>query len=180
MYDQASAGIAACSMEKNRAVVVQLTSIGTAVQLWVVQLSTGRVLWTRPSADIRSSRDGQYIAEISYDQATGKSATTIYSPTGGVLGHIAGRVEAFSWDGSLAVLGDYGGPVSVVRWLDGTVVWTGPTGDGYLDAMPEPGGQRIAVSVSDPQHPQTGGFPLRNVYVVGPNGQAVELLTDVM
>jgi hypothetical protein len=46
--------------------------------------------------------------------------------------------------------------------------------------MPEPGGQRIAVSVSDPQHPQTGGFPLRNVYVVGPNGQAVELLTDVM
>jgi hypothetical protein len=47
--------------------------------------------------------------------------------------------------------------------------------------MPEPGGQRIAVSVSDPQHPQTGGgFPPRNVYVVGPDGQAVELLTDVM
>jgi hypothetical protein len=180
MYDQASAGIAACSSEKNRAVVVQLTSIGTAVQLWVVQLSTGRVLWTRPSGDIRSSRDGQYIAEISYNQATGKSTTTIYSPTGGVLGHVAGRVAAFSWDGSLAVVGDYGGPGSVIRWRDGTVVWTGPTGDGYLDAMPEPGGQRIAVSVSDPQHPQTGGFPPRNVYVVGPDGQAVELLTDVM
>jgi hypothetical protein len=180
MYDQASAGIAACSMEKNRAVVVQLTSIGTAVQLWVVQLSTGRVLWTRPSGDIRSSRDGQYIAEISYNQATAKSTTTIYGPTGGVLGHVAGRLEAFSWDGSLAVLGDYGGPVSVIRWRDGTVVWTGPTGGGYLDAMPEPGGQRIAVSVSDPQHPQTGGFPPRNVYVVGPDGQAVELLTDVM
>jgi hypothetical protein len=180
MYDQASAGIAACSMEKNRAVVVQLTSIGTAVQLWVVQLSTGRVLWTRPSGDIRSSRDGQYIAEISYNQAIGKSTTTIYSPTGGVLGHVAGRVEAFSWDGSLAVLGDYGGPVSVIRWKDGTVVWIGPSGEGYLDAMPEPGGQRIAVSVSDPQHPQTGGFAPRNVYVVGPDGQAVELLTDVM
>ena len=180
MYDQASAGVAACSIEKDRAVVVQLTSIGTAVQLWVVQLSTGRVLWTRASGDIRSSRDGQYIAEISDNQATGKSTTTIYGPTGGVLGHVAGRVQAFSWDGSLAVLGDYGGAVSVISWRDGTVVWTGPTGGGFLDAMPEPGGQRIAISVSDPQHPQTGGFAPRNVYIVGPDGKAVALLTDVM
>jgi hypothetical protein len=181
MYDQASAGVAACSIEKDRAVVVQGTPIGTATQVWVIQLSTGRVLWTRQNAgDIRTSIDGRYIAEVSYNQATAKSTTTIYSPTGGVLGHVAGRVEAFSWDGSLAVLGDYGGPVSVIRWKDGTVVWTGPSGEGYLDAMPEPGGQRIAVSVSDPQHPQTGGFAPRNVYVVGPDGQAVELLTDVM
>jgi hypothetical protein len=181
MYDQASAGVAACSIEKDRAVVVQGTPIGTATQVWVIQLSTGRVLWTRSNTgDIRTSIDGRYIAEVSYNQATSKSTTTIYSPTGGVLGHVAGRLEAFSWDGSLAVLGDYGGPASVIRWRDGTVVWTGPTGGGYLDAMPEPGGQRIAVSVSDPQHPQTGGFPPRNVYVVGPDGQAVELLTDVM
>jgi hypothetical protein len=59
------------------------------------------------------------------------------------------------------------------------VVWNGPTNGGYLEAMPEPGGQHIAVSVSDPLHPQTSGFPPRNVYVVGPDGQAVELLTDV-
>jgi hypothetical protein len=36
-----------------------------------------------------------------------------------------------------------------------------------------------------PHHPgtvaaQTGGFPPRNVYVVGPDGQAVKLLEDVM
>jgi hypothetical protein len=178
--DQTSVGVAACSIEKDRAVAVQSASIGSTVQFWVVQLSTGRVLWTRPAAgDIQSSRDGQYIAEAVRSQATGSTTTTIYSPSGAVLGHVAGRVEAFSWDGSLAVqVADYNAPVSVVRWRDGTVLWTGRDG-GYYDALPEPGGQRIAVSVLDPSHPQTGGFPPRNVYVVGPDGHAVQLLTDV-
>jgi hypothetical protein len=181
MFDQASAGVASCSIEHDRAVVANYSSSGNTVQFWVVQLSTGRILWTRPSGDIRSSRDGQYIAEISYNQATGSSTTTIYSPTGGVLGHVAGRVEAFSWDGSLAVqMADYNGPVSVIRWRDGTVLWSGPSDGGYIDAMPEPGGQRIAVSVRDPKHPQTGGFPPRNVYVVAPDGRAIELLVNVM
>jgi hypothetical protein len=181
VYDQTSAGIAACSIDKDLAVAVQSSSTGTAVQFWVVQLSTGRVLSTRPSGDIRASRDGQYIAEIGYNQATGSSSTTIYSPTGVVLGHVAGRVDSFSWDGSLAVqMENYGQQVSVINWRTGTVVWKGPSNGGYLEAMPEPGGQRIAVSVSDPQHPQTGGFPPRNVYIVGPDGHAVELLTDVM
>jgi hypothetical protein len=181
MFDQASAGVASCSIEHDRAVVANYSSSGNTVQFWVVQLSTGRILWTRPSGDIRSSRDGQYIAEISYNQATGSSTTTIYSPTGAVLGHVAGRVEAFSWDGSLAVqMADYNGPVSVIRWRDGTVLWSGPSDGGYIDAMPEPGGQRIAVSVRDPKHPQTGGFPPRNVYVVAPDGRAIELLVNVM
>ena len=179
MADQASSGVAACSIERDRAVVADYASSGNTVQFWVVQLSTGRILWTRPSGDIRTSRDGQYIAEIIYNQSTGKSTTTIYGPTGTVLGHAAGRIQAFSWDGSLAVMGNYGERVSVVRWRDGTVIWSGPSDGGYIDAMPEPGGQRIAVSVSDPQHPQTGGFPPRNVYVVGPDGKAIRLLTDV-
>jgi hypothetical protein len=183
MYDQASAYVAACSIEKDRAVVVQGT--GTApntVQFWVVQLSTGRILWTRSeTGDTVASRDGQYIAEISVNQATGTSTTTIYSPSGAVLGHVAGRVEAFSWDGSLAVqMADYNGPVSVVRWRDGTVLWSGPSGAGYWTAMPEPGGQRVAVWVRNPDHPQTGGFPPVDLYVVGPDGQPKKLLTNVM
>jgi hypothetical protein len=178
--DQTSVGVAACSLEKDRAIVVQSASSGNTVQFWVVKLSTGRILWTRPSGDIRSSRDGQYITEISYNQSTGKSASTIYSPSGAVLGHVAGRVEAFSWDGSLAVqMADYNGPVSIIRWRDGKVLWNGPVDGGYLDALPEPGGQRIAVTVRDPKHPQTGGFAPGNVYVVGPDGHAVELLTNV-
>jgi hypothetical protein len=186
-YEQNSIGVAACSIEKDRAVVVQSggQGIGTA-QFWVVQLSTGRIVWTRSylidgvtTMDIRPSRDGQLIAEINYNASSG-SSTTIYSSSGSVLGHVAGGVEAFSWDGSLAVIGNYGEPVSVVRWRDGTVVWTGPTAGSFEDAMPEPGGPRIAVSILDPERPQTGGFPFRNVYVVGPDGQAVRLLTDVM
>ncbi len=182
MFDQASAAVAACSIGKNRAVVVQGTSIGMAVQVWVVQLSTGRVLWTRSNTgDIRPSIDGHYVAEVSYNQTTKSSTTTIYGADGAVLGHVAGAIDAFSWDGSLAVVGTFNyGPVSIVRWRDGTVVWTGPTGGGYLGAMPEPGGQRIAVTVSDPQHPQTGGFYPGDVYVVGPDGQAVKLLTNVI
>jgi hypothetical protein len=188
-YEQSSIGVATCSIEKDRAVVVQSggQGIGTA-QFWVVQLATGRILWTRSytidglnSVDIRPSRDGEYIAEIKHRccPATA-STTTIYGPTGAVLGHPTGSVQAFSWDGSLAVIGNYGEPVSVVRWRDGTVVWTGPTAGGFEDAIPEPGGPRIAVSVLDPERPQTGGFPYRNVYVVGPDGQGVTLLTDVM
>jgi len=181
VYEQTSAGIAACSIDKDRAVAVQSSSTGTAVQFWVVQLSTGRVLWTRPSGDIRASRDSQYIAEIGYNQTTGSSTTTFYSPTGAVLGHVAGRVEAFSWDGSLAVqMATYGSQVSVINWRTGAVVWTGPSDGGYVDAIPEPGGQGIAVSVRNPQYPQTGGFPPRDIYVVTPGGQAVKLLADVM
>jgi hypothetical protein len=76
-------------------------------------------------------------------------------------------------------MADYNGPVSIIRWRDGKVLWSGPVDGGYLDALPEPGGQRIAVTVRDPKHPQTGGFAPGNVYVVGPDGHAVELLTNV-
>ncbi len=187
MYDQSSTGVAACSVEKDRAIVVHSGSAGNTLEFWVVQLSTGRIIWTRsypgdgPSVDLRASRDGQFIAENKNNCCPATSiSTTIYSPTGAVLGHLTAAVQAFSWDGSLAVLGAYSGPVSVVRWRDGTVLWTGPAGGGFDDVMPEPGGQRIAVSVLDPERPQTGGFPFRNIYVVGPDGQAVKLLTDVM
>ena len=69
--------------------------------------------------------------------------------------------------------------LSVINWRSGAVVWTGPSDGGYVDAIPEPGGQGIAVSVRN-QHPQTGGFPPRDIYVVTPDDQAVKLLTDVM
>jgi hypothetical protein len=177
-YEQAGIGVAACSIEKDRAVVVQSSSTGNTVQFWVVQISTGRILWTRANGgDLGSSRDGQYLAEVG--NAT-RSTTTIYGPTGAVLGHLAGVVNGFSWDGSLVVVGDYSGPVSVVRWRDGAVLWSGPSVAAYWTALPEPGGQRIAVWVRNPDHPQTGGFPPVDLYVVSPDGQAKKLLTNVM
>jgi hypothetical protein len=182
MYDQASSGVVACSVEKDRAIVAQGASIGSTGQFWVVQLSTGRILWTRPnSGDVLASVDGQYIAEVNRNQGPQSPTTTIYGASGAVLGHVTGEVEAFSWDGSLAVIGTFNyGPVSVVRWRDGTVVWTGPTGGSYLGAMPEPGGGRIAVTVSDPQHPWKNGFYPGDVYVIGPDGHADKLLTNVI
>jgi hypothetical protein len=180
-YEQSSTGVAACSIEKDRAIIVHSGPVGNTLQFWVVQLSTGRIIWTRSNTgDIRTSIDGQYIAEVTYNQTTKTLATTIYSSSGAVLGHIVGGVTTFSWDGSLAVVGDWQAATSVVRWRDGTVVWRGPSDGGQLGAMPEPGGQRIAISISDPQHPQSGGFYPGNVYVVGPDGQAVELLTNVI
>jgi hypothetical protein len=187
MYDQSSTGVAACSIEKDRAIVVHSGSVGNTMEFWVVQLSTGRIMWTRSysadgaSVDVRTSRDGQYIAENKSNccPAT-KTTTTIYGPTGAVLGHPAGFVEEFSWDGSLAVMGTFNAPVSVVRWRDGTVVWNGPSGDGFLGAMPEPGGQSIAISVSNPGHPQTGGFYPGDIYIVGPDGRATELIKNVV
>ena len=177
VYEQTSIGVDACSIEKDRAVVVQSGSMGNTVQFWVVQLSTGRILWTRANGgDFQSSRDGQYIAEVS--QPTG-GTTTVYGPTGLVLGHVAGAVKAFSWDGSLAVVGDFNGPVSVVRWRDGTILWSGPSNAGYWSAMPEPGGQRVAIWVRDPNLPETPGSQPLDVYAVGPDGQAIELLTNV-
>jgi hypothetical protein len=189
-YEQTSIGVAACSIEKDRAVVVQSGGQGmSTAQFWVVQLSTGRILWTRSYPldgqtiiDIRPSRDAQYVAEVKYTccPATG-TATTIYGPNGAVAAHFAGRVEAFSWDGSLAVqMADYSGPVSIIRWRDGSVVWKSPGVAGYSEAMAEPGGPRIAVSLRDPQHAQTSGFPPVDIYVVSPDGHAVELLTNVM
>jgi hypothetical protein len=187
-YEQGFIEVAACSIERDRAVIVQSGSIHNAVQLWVVQLSTGRILWTRSYAadgsstvDIRASRDGQLIAENISDccPATARTTTTIYGPTGAVLGHPAGRVNAFSWDGSLAVVGDFNGPASVVRWRDGTILWSGPSNAGYWSAMSEPGGQRVAIWVRDPNPPQTPGSQPLDVYAVGPDGHAVELLTNV-
>jgi hypothetical protein len=46
--------------------------------------------------------------------------------------------------------------------------------------MPEPGGQSIAISVSNPEHPQTGGFYPGDIYIVGPDGRATELIKNVV
>jgi hypothetical protein len=190
-YEQTSIGVAACSIATDLAVVVQSGGQGMGTsQLWVIQLSTRHVLWTRSygtagqgaGIDIRASRDARFIAEVASGCcATSTASTTVYDASGAVLGHVTGRVEAFSWDGSLAVqMPYYGGSVSVIRWRDGTPIWHGPNGAGFYTAVPEPGAQRIAVSLRDPNHAQTGGFPPVDIFIVQPDGQAREILQNVM
>jgi hypothetical protein len=136
-------------------------------QYWVVQLSTGRVLWThdlrgsKTIARVVASRDGQYVAEV---QSTG--TTTIYGQNGSAVGHVAGSVEGFSWDGSLAVVytsssavgssSAYGTRPRVIRWRDGTVIWAATPAQGLSGSQPEPGGTSLAIETLDLAHPLAG------------------------
>jgi len=183
MYDQASAGVAACSVRGDRAVVVQWDSIGNSRQFWVVQLSTGRILLDSARLGITmrqvvASADGQYIADFGGSQGQADE-TTIYSSTGSVLGHAPGKVQAFSWDGTLVVASGTDGSVSVIRWPDGSHLWDAPQGLTFEGALAEPDGQRIALALRNPAYQQTGGYPPADVYVVGPDGQATQLLQRV-
>jgi hypothetical protein len=182
---QVAVGVAACSVLLDRGVVVQSggQGIGTR-QLWVVQLSTGRILWTRSYVSdssivtIAASRDGQYIAEV-HSGPGQVPGTTVYGPTGSVLAHLTGSVVGFSWDGTLAAVGSLEGSVSVIRWQDGSHVWGAPQGQTIDAVIAEPGGQQIAVSLRNPDYQQTTGFPPTDLYVIAPDGQATPLLQKV-
>lgn len=179
---QTSVGAAACSVLGDRAVVVQSggQGIGTR-QFWVVQLSTGRILWTKSYASdaavvtIVASRDGRYVAEVR--SATGQaSSTVVYGPTGSTVTLLVGAINGFSWDGALAVVSSTEGSVSVIRWQDGSHVWGAPQGQTFFATLGEPGGQHLAVALRTPEYQQ---FPLVDLYVVAPDGQAMPLLQKV-
>jgi len=183
MYDQAGAGVVACSVRRDRAVVVQWDSIGNSRQFWVVQLSTGRILLdsARLSITMRNvwaSPDGQYIAVVR--AITGQATeTVVYGPTGSLLGKVAGAVQAFSWDGSIAVVSNADNSVSAIRWRDGSHLWDAPQGLTFEGALAEPDGQRVAVALLNPNYQQTGGFPPVDLFVMGPDGHVSQLLQRV-
>jgi hypothetical protein len=184
---QATIAVAACSELSDRAVVVQSGGQGIgARQLWVVQLSTGHILWTRSYISdstsvitIGASRDSQYITEA-HSGAGQTPGTTVYSATGSVLGRLTMFVASFSWDGTLAVVTSPEGSVSVIRWRDGNHLWGAPQGQTLDAAIPEPGGLRVAVSLRNPDYQQTTGFPPTDLYVIGSDGQATPLLQKVV
>jgi len=183
MYDQASAGVVACSVRRDRAVVVQWDSIGNSRQFWVVQLSTGRILLdsTRLGIMMRNvwaSPDGQYIAVVRAGSGQ-TTETVVLGPSGSLLGRVIGAIQAFSWDGTLAVVSNADNSVSAIRWRDGSHLWDAPHGLTFDGAQAEPDGQRIALALRNPAYQQTGGYPPTDVYVVGPDGQATQLLQRV-
>jgi hypothetical protein len=171
---------AACSTEHDRAVVVQSAGqgVGTA-QYWVVQLSTGRILWTHSfntagtsMVQVIASRDGQYVAEVSSGMVgSGQpTTTTIYGAAGSQVCQLSTRITGFSWDGSLVVTTDASGRATVLRWRDGTTVWTAPDELRIQSAFPEPNGQRIGVvAVSSAS---AGAATTAELYTVSPDGSA--------
>jgi hypothetical protein len=179
--NSAPPSIAACSVQNDRAVLVQGSGTSNlSVQNWVVQLSTGRILWTHSikltgspvGVAITATHDGQFVAESIALPAPSKA--TIYGPDGSAIAHFVGTVRSFSWDGSLAVMSpDSGAPVTMIRWRDGTVVWTGPAGLHYRTVRSEPGGTRIAIGLIEPNPSDATGVVTVNLYVVSADGLLV-------
>jgi len=187
VYEQAFIRVAACSIEADRAVVVQSGGQGMGIaQYWVVQISTGRILWTRnfkettgPVLQIVSSRDGRYVAEV--DGAASRS--TIFGPDGRLVTKISEMVDLFSWDDSMAVTSDDNGVVSLTQWQNGLVVWTCPPGsDGYVNGLAEPGGTRIAVFLGNRDY-QSGsdstGFTPVDLFVLSSTGLEIARVLHV-
>lgn len=190
---------AACSIALDQAVF--LGDGGGHPTLFWVRLSTGRVLRTHsyppppgypdlyfcPYGSIVMSRDGQYVADVCSEyvdnQVVGRS--TVHGADGSILAHVTGLITSFSWDGSMAVVDNLVAGPSVVRWRDGRIIWQAPDGVVYWNALPEPDGPRVAVAVLNgigqsfirgTYHGWPMGLPPEDLYVVGPDGQAVELL----
>jgi hypothetical protein len=179
IYEQVFTGVAACSVRKDRAVVVQSFGNSPSIaEYWVVQLSTGKVLWTH-TFDLSSPRlvvaspDGEYISETSVDQANPGSA--IYSADGTLVAQLSARVEGFCWDGSLAVTngGNVSQPVTVVAWRSGNVLWTGPAGYILSRVEPQPDGSSLAIWISTPSQLTYANGPHADLYVIASDGQVV-------
>jgi hypothetical protein len=186
IYEQVVTRVAACSVLADRAVVVQSYGGGGEAQYWVVRLSTGKILWTHKFAALHSpaavvaSRDGMYVAE---NVSSGKlpitgAGSTIYGPDGKEVGHLADWVEAFSWDGSLAVT-DQGwvpGKVGLVNWRNGTVVWSAPAGYALQRSAAQPEGTSVAIWILTAGQLSTGGPFQADLYVIAADGQLVSLV----
>ena len=178
-HDGGGPSVVACSPGGDRAVVYQSGGQGIGVmQFWVVQLSSGRTLWTGGVGGyIAASHDGRYVA-----LADGSGHTVIYGPGGAVLKRLEGEVFGFSLDGALVVAAQIGGAQSpsIVNWSDGQTIWTCPDSTfGYWGSFAEPGGSQIAIGVLDPAYPQTGGFAPVDLFVVGADGIVSFELKDV-
>jgi hypothetical protein len=184
MYEQVFTGVVACSVRKDRAVVVQSFRNSPAIaEYWVVQLSTGKVLWTHtfgPSSAtlVVASPDGEYISETSVAQASPVSA--IYSADGTLLGQLSASVDAFSWDGSLVVTngGNVSQPVTVIAWRSGNVLWTGPAGYVLPRVEPQPDGSSLAIWISTPTQLTYASGPHADLYVIASDGHVIAHVRD--
>lgn len=173
--------VVACSPANDRAVVYQSGGQGVGVrQFWVVQLSTGHVVWSGGSGSwIAASHDGDYVA-LGQESQTAHTTTTLYGPTGGVQAHIDGAVYSFSWDGALVVVQKQNAPVTVIRLRDGSIVWSaaGPGSYYVSQASAEPGGTRLAVGIIT-AFAQDNGFPSVDLFVIGPDGELVYEMKNI-
>jgi hypothetical protein len=187
IYEQVSTYVASCSIASDRAVVVQSGGQGVGVAAyWVVQLSTGKVLWTHDFVSatmpmsLVASHDSHYIAENT------NTTSTIYSADGSKVTQFNASVAGFSWDGSTVVLASSQSPepAKVVTLGSGKTIWTAPVGSGnYVwKAIAEPNGGGLAIAVANSKSPgtaATAGYPPVDLYLIAANGTVITTLRSI-
>lgn len=192
VYEQGTIYVAAYGFEADRVVVVQSGGQGIGVaEYWVVQVSTGKVLWSHSFAaapapmSLVTSHDARYIAE-NYDAGAGVQKSSVYDGSGAKLKQYDAGVAAFSWDATTVVLtGRSGGEPPAVSTFDGRIMWSAPTKPGQYawSAKAEPQGGRVAVAIGDPRTSLATsnwkGLPIVDLYVIGPDGRVVKSLMGV-
>lgn len=196
--ENAGVDIAACSVLNDRAVLVERSYQGPNVrQLWVVQLSTGRVLWSRPypadgnaTIEVVASRDGAFVA-VGRSTCCPHTAftTTVYGADGGLTGTFDGHAggyagTAFSWDGSRMVLatGADDSQVTVVDVRAGTTVWRAPAGLKVAGIVAEPvarGRLGIALNGTGAVAGPDGYVAAADLYLVDAAGHARPLSIQI-
>jgi hypothetical protein len=181
VYEQVITRVAACSVRKDRAVVVQgYGNSPSTAQYWMVQLSTGKVLWTHSfdvsnAVTVVASPGAEFIAENS------GTSSTIYGSDGSVAGRLNVLVEGFCWDGSLVVTdtGFGSGQVSEVAWASGNMIWAAPAGYSLLRTEPQPDGSGLAIWIaSRAQVSQSQGAVHPDMYVVASDGLVIAHVHD--
>lgn len=192
---QSGPSVLACSPSTDRAVVAE-DVIFYVREVWVLQLSTGAVLYHHVYIDgqvasVVASHDGRYLAELSmlsHGNPIVLGDTQIRRTSdGAVLARIPHqRVEGFSWDGSRIVTtpanpSGVAGEVEVVDWQHNSVVWRHPlapqdqTGYGRVDLLPRPEGADIAVAVG---RATTDGTPdqYEGLWIIRGDGRSQQIV----
>jgi hypothetical protein len=186
---QSGPGVIACSFLNDRAVVLQMVVMGVS-EVRVIRLSTGATLFQRQysfeqTPFVRSSRDGQYLAEqtaAADAQGALRNGATLIRRTsdGKMVARLDNQtVDAFSWDGTRVVTmpADFAFPneARLVNWQSGTVLWrlAGPPGTNGGErayALPRPNGTDLVVAIG-PQSADGAG----QLWLVHADGAATQI-----
>lgn len=166
-FQAATVTILACSIASDRVVLAQVGINADTEDVWAVRISTGAieghttypaVTKTKPDGVIvRASPDGRYIAELD----TADANTTVRSLPGlAVVQRLTGReVVGFSSNADLLITNSRAANLStdntsfadteVIDRRTGAVVWSAPAGIRFFGRyLPEPGGDRLALSLN--------------------------------
>jgi hypothetical protein len=172
IYEQVVTYVAACSVANDRAVVVQtFGNSATVAQYWVIEMSTGKTVWTHrflvsQAMSVVASSDGLYVAEES-------SGSTIFDASGSVAGHAAGSVVRFCLDDTHVVT-TYSNAVSaIVNWRTGSSVWSDAVGSELDRVQSEPDGNNFALWITTPDRVSQGADHALDLYVIAPDGQVL-------